>query len=192
MKIPPTIRHISVLNIPEILDFNLKLTGWILSLGFTLFLCQKPHFSGLQFDGNCKIAIRCMYQFGICNNFIKFDSLHTLNIPEFLNAKGRPQCVVAVFLFLRAISWILYFCCGKNDLKMWQACFSFVSYKYWSIPFTDYMLVGPGLFFSLLFLKFEPPCTATGAPSRWIFAFVNKPAYWTNKFFHFSLLFLGY
>ena len=49
--------------------------GWICP-----FYWLKAFFSGLQFDINCKIAISCMYQFGICNKFIDFDNFDSLNI----------------------------------------------------------------------------------------------------------------
>jgi hypothetical protein len=44
------------------------------------FFAKNPQFSVLLFDTNLKFAIDCMYPFGICNNFIDFDSLDNLNV----------------------------------------------------------------------------------------------------------------
>ncbi len=38
----------------------------------------KASLFGPGFDTICKIAIGCMYQFSICNNFIKFNSYENL------------------------------------------------------------------------------------------------------------------
>ena len=49
---------------------------------FVLFGVLKPHIMGLRFDIKSKNSIVCMYQFGICNYFINFETFDYLNIHD--------------------------------------------------------------------------------------------------------------
>jgi hypothetical protein len=61
--------------------YKMSVTGKFATIinRFALSIDESSHFSGPWFNINHSNPISCMYPFGICNNFIKSDSLDNLN-----------------------------------------------------------------------------------------------------------------
>ena len=72
--------------------------------GFVLFICLKPHISGLRFDIKPKNPIGCMYQFGICNYLVNFETFDYLNVSGFRNVCFQVE-ILTLFFKIKSTSF---------------------------------------------------------------------------------------